>query len=71
MLTVHVVFDPREGNGAFFAALAEPEQEGPGALVAQKGLFALLTDEAQDEPATYSIESGQVHLIDCGYVWAR
>lgn len=46
-----VVLDPGEGDGSFSAALAEPEQEGPGTLVAQQSLLPLLADEAHDGAA--------------------
>lgn len=45
------MFDPGEGDGSLPAALAEPQQEGAGTLVAQQGLLALLTDEAHDGAA--------------------
>lgn len=46
-----VVFYPGEGDGPLFAALAEPQQEGPRTLVTQHSLLPLLTDEAHDGTA--------------------
>lgn len=51
LLTVDVVLNPGEGDGSLAAALAEPQQEGAGTLVAQQALLALLTDEAHDGAA--------------------
>lgn len=51
LLTVHVVLDPGEGDGPLTAALAEAQQEGPGTLVTQQVLLALLADEAHDGAA--------------------
>lgn len=47
-LTVDVVFYPGEGDGPLFAALAEPQQEGPRTFVAEQSLLPLLADEAHD-----------------------
>lgn len=51
LLTVDVVFNPGEGDGALPAALAEPQQEGARTLVAQQSLLSLLADEAHDGAA--------------------
>lgn len=42
------MFYPGEGDGPLFAALAEPQQEGPRTLVTQHSLLPLLTDKAHD-----------------------
>lgn len=65
-LTVDVVFHPGEGDGALPAALTEPQQEGPGTLVAQQSLLPLLTDEAHDGPShtgreEFLLKAGRTH----------
>lgn len=56
-----VVLNPGEGDGPLSAALAEPQQEGSGTLVAQQSLLSLLTDEAHDGAA----HRGREHSYLC------
>lgn len=68
-LTVDVVVHPGEGDGPLFAALAEPQQEGPGTFVAEQSLLPLLTEEAYDgtshrenQEVTFKKQSPNIHL---------
>lgn len=51
VLTTDVLFHPSESDPSFFAALAEPQQEGARGLCAKDGPLPLLADETHDVPA--------------------
>lgn len=57
VLTTDILFYPSESDPSFFAALAEPKQEGAWGLCAQDGPFPFLADETHDVPAAKDTQS--------------
>lgn len=47
------VFNPAEGDGSVFVALAKAEQKGPGLFFLQQGPCPLLAHEPHDATETH------------------
>lgn len=58
VITADVLFHPSESDPSFFAALAEPQQEGARGLCTQDGPLSLLANETHDVPAAKDNQLG-------------